>query len=200
MNQSQKIVLFFSSLLLLIGTLFFLVFSLFVSSSVFLGYSSLIIFLTIIFIYFTSSKELSDDGVATKFKNSNQILYSAHSVFPFQIFPDRYFIQQKTISIVRKHFFSQGWVETISIKDIGGIRLYTGPFFSSITIIRKVLPQTTVELRNLWKKDAFKLKELLDGLVITENKLVEMPNQIPLKTEKKILFEIGTEKEVEKEI
>jgi len=199
MNIRQKIILLISSLLLLFGTLVFLFFPLIISSLLFVAYFGSISLLAIILILAFSNDKI--DGKHTgKFDKSNQILFSAKSVFPFQLFPDKYFVQQKTISIVRKEFFSQGWIETISIKDIGGIRLYMGPLFASITIIRKILPQTSIELRNLWKKDGLKLKELIDGLIITQNKLVEIPEDIPLKVEKKILFEIGHESEVEKEI
>jgi len=199
MNLNQKIILFISSLFLLIGTVTFLLFPLFISSVIFIIFFVLIMLLTIIILYFNTTVKKPKEK-PNIFPETNQILFSARSVFPFQLFPDKYFVQEKTITIVRKKFFSQGWVETIAIKDIGGLRVYTGPLFSNIMIIRKILPQTTVELRNLWKKDAFKIKELLDGLIITQNNLIEMPKNIPLKVEKKILSEIGREKEIEKEI
>lgn len=200
MNKKQKIILFNCFLLIIFGVVATMLFPSLISSFVFVIYSIIVIITAFFYFYYASKISTSTEEPATRFNTSNQILFSAGSVFPFQLFPDRYFIQEKTVSIVRKQFFSQGWSETISIKDIGGIRLYTGPLFASITIIRKVLPQTTVELRNLWKKDAIKLKEILDGLIITENNLVNIPKKIPLKIEKKILFEIGTQKEIEKEI
>lgn len=199
MNRNQKIVLLISSLLLLFGTVFFLFFPLTFSSIFFASYFVLIVLLAFIFVLGFSNKKIKDE-TNPMFDKSNQILFSARSVFPFQLFQDKYFIQEKTLSIVRKEFFSQGWIETIAIQDIAGIRMYTGPLFSSITIIRKVLPQTLVEMKNLWKSDAFKMKELLDGLMMTGNQLVDMPKNVNLKTQKKILIEIGKENEVEKVI
>src|SRR3989344_4496092 len=119
---------------------------------------------------------------------------------PFQIFPDSYILQEKTLSIVRKKFFFNAWLETIPIKDIASVRLYTGPLFVSLSILRKILPQTSIELRDMWKNDGIKLMELLDALIMKENKLVNIPKKISLKFKKKLIYEIGSEKEIEKEI
>lgn len=135
-----------------------------------------------------------------KIGDFNPLLYKAKSVFPFQIFPDKYFVEEKAIYIVRKTFFLMAWTEMIPIQDIGSVRIYTGPFFASLTILRKILPKTSIELRNLWKKDAIKMKEILDGLIMKEANLVDVPEGISVEEKKKIFEEIGKEKEVEKEI
>ncbi len=133
-------------------------------------------------------------------EQSNPVIYMMSSVFPFDLFPDKYVVQDKTISIVRKRFFLSAWSETIPIKDIGSVRIYTGPFFATVILIKKILPPISIELRTLWKKDAIKAKEILDALILKENKLITLPKGISQKEKKRILIDIGTEEEVEKEI
>ncbi|MBI5127150.1 hypothetical protein HZA76_01705 [Candidatus Roizmanbacteria bacterium] len=200
MNIIQKIIILISSFLLLIGAVILLLGIL--PGSIFMIYSILLITFSLFFIFVTSRVSKSDKSVKSMIKTEevNPVLYSARSVFPFQIFPDHYIVQEKGLYIVRKTFFMTAWTEMIPIKDVASVRIYVGPFFASLTILRKILPTTSIELRNLWKKDAIKMKEVLDGLIMTEAELIDIPEHISTKTKKEILTEIGTEKEVEKEI
>lgn len=195
MNLYQKIILLYSLLLLagavglllgIIGGLQFFVS--FIIASV----------ITLIILYiislFNVPKHLQPEIKV------NPTLYSTRSVFPLQFFPDLYIVQEKNIYIIRKTFFFSGWTEMVPVKDIASVRMYTGPFFSSLSILRKVIPQTSLEIKDLWKKDAIRMKEMIDGLIIKENKLVDVQENITVEGKKRTIFELGREREVEKEI
>lgn len=197
-------VLALSTFLLLLGVAAFLVFS-FIPYRVLVLFSLVIVFLTLVLLFILSviakhQKNLSGNLNEKISGEVNPVIFSARSVFPFQLFPDRYILQEKTLSIIRKKFFLSAWTETIPIKDIASVRMYTGPLFVSLTLLRKILPQTSIELTDLWKNDGLKFMELLDALIMKENKLVDIPKEISLKSKKKLIYEIGHEKEVEKEI
>ncbi|OGK12002.1 hypothetical protein A2954_00300 [Candidatus Roizmanbacteria bacterium RIFCSPLOWO2_01_FULL_37_12] len=204
MNLIRIVILFSSIIFLLLGVAIFLNFN-FIPFSLLIFFSVITIIFTSLLLYLVTVIEFHQKKPLSNFNDRksgevNPVIFTARSVFPFQIFPDTYILQEKTLSIVRKKFFFNAWLETIPIKDIASVRLYTGPLFVSLSILRKILPQTSIELRDMWKNDGIKLMELLDALIMKENKLVNIPKKISLKFKKKLIYEIGSEKEIEKEI
>lgn len=206
MNLNQKYIILAGSIILLIVTVFSLVIPIlevwvFLASSIFL-----FLFISLIFmveaVYSTLKKNsINIERKAIKNPPKDQILFSTRSIFPFQVFPDRYILEENGLYIVKKLFFGMAWTEMFPIKDIATARLYSGPFFSSITIhFRMSLPVRSFQLRNLWKKDALRMKEILDGLILKQNQSINVPSNLPLEVKKKILHQEGREREVEKEI
>ena len=204
MNLIRYLIFLFSIFLLLVGVALYIKFS-FLPFALLSFCAIILISVTLILYYLTFVIEIHQKNLSANLNEKisgkvNPIIYIARSVFPFQLFPDIYILQEKTLSIIRKKFFFSAWTETIPIKDIASIRLYTGPLFVSLTILRKILPQTSIEMTDLWKNDGLKFKELLDALIMKENKLVRIPATMSLTTRKKFIYEIGHENEVEKEI
>lgn len=196
MRKAQSTITLAASIILLIGAVL-LIFSI-INFVTFITFGGLILIINLIVNY-----AISLFGKKNKVKEEvsrNPVLYKTRSVFPFQFFPDTYIIQEKNFFIIRKTFFATGWTEMLPIKDIASVRMYSGPFFASVSILRKVLPQTSFELRDLWKNDALKIKELLDALIMKEAKLIHIPEQITPKEKTKILISKVAEKEVAKEI
>ncbi len=196
MEKAKKIIALSASLLLLLAAIFLLFQIISLTYFVILAILILISVLIANYIVPVFKKDLDTGGVVSR----NPVLFTTKSVFPFQFFPDRYIVQEKNFYIVRKTFFSTGWTEMLPIKDIASVRMYSGPFFASITILRKVLPITSFELRDLWKKDAFKLKEILDGLIMKEAKLINIPQMISSDDKTEMLIRKTGGEDVEKEM
>lgn len=153
------------------------------------------------FIYFLKQGANKDLPRSTPFysrEDNNPVLFATQSAFPFDLFPDTVIVQEKTISIVRKYFFFVGWAETIEIKDIQSVRIYAGPFFGTIVIVKGVQNPQSYQLRTLWKKDAMRIKETLDGIILKEKNVVKIPDKITGTAKKDVIFEMGRTREVEK--
>lgn len=205
MNLNQKYIILVS-ILVLAGSIFSIVIPI-IDVSLFFFFTiaiSVVTFLIYIFKkVFLKQKNKTAEYVKSKKTKipTDQILYSTRSVFPFQFFPDRYIVEENGLYIIKRLFFRMSWTEMIAIKDIASVRLYSGPFFASITVyLRTVIPQRSFQFRNLWKKDALKMKETIDGLLLKHNKSIEVPQDTPLELKKRIFRNKGREAEVEKEI
>ncbi len=196
MKKAKKIIALSASLLLLLAAVFLFFESINLVYFIILAILILISVLIANYIVPVFKKDLDTGGIISR----NPVLFTTKSVFPFQFFPDRYIVQEKNFYIVRKTFFSTGWTEMLPIKDIASVRMYSGPFFASITILRKVLPLTSFELRDLWKSDAFKLKEILDGLIMKEAKLINIPQMISSDDKTEMLIRKTGGEDVEKEM
>lgn len=196
MKKAKKIIALSASLLLLLAAVFLFFQNINLAYFIILAILILISVLIANYIVPVFKKDLDTGGIISR----NPVLFTTKSVFPFQFFPDRYIVQEKNFYIVRKTFFSTGWTEMLPIKDIASVRMYSGPFFASITILRKVLPLTSFELTDLWKSDAFKLKEILDGLIMKEAKLINIPQMISSDDKTEMLIRKTGGENVEKEM
>lgn len=208
MNLIRKIILLTSSLFLLIGAsaLFFLPSF---PSFLFIIYAFILGALTLLALFIASAivpqfnpkkitiKVPPDQDISEK---TNPVIFITKSVFPLELFPDKYILQEKTLSIIKKKFFFSNEVETLQIRDIISARLFTGPFFVSITLVRKMPGFPDLELTHLWRADGIKFKDYLDALIMKENRLIKIPENLSIKNKRKLLYEIGREKEVELEI
>lgn len=133
-----------------------------------------------------------------KAESLNRVLYIAHSIWPFDFFPDTVCVQEKSLTLVRKKFWGISWTEFIPIHDMGSARLYTGPFFASLVLERKI-PAQEIEMKYLHKKDAIIIKELIDALLLEKNKVMDIPEEMPLPLKTDFLTKIGKNDKIEHE-
>lgn len=130
----------------------------------------------------------------------NPTLLNIESVWPFEFFPNRLIIDEEDITIVEKRFFFMGWTETIPASEIQDVRMYMGPFLASLSIQKKPPVIKQIEINNLWKKDALRAKELIDGLILENRDLIKIPEKTPLLAKKRIIEQAGKNDQVRKEI
>jgi len=208
MNLISKIIVLAGALLLLLGACALLFLPSF-PPLLFILYALAIIVISTIALLLSSLvvKHINPEKITIKAApdqdislKTNPVIFSVRSVFPLELFPDKYILQEKTMSVIKKKFFFSSEIETVQIKDILSSRLYTGPVLVSLTLVRKMPGFPEIQLTNLWKSDGLKFKQYLDALIMKENKLVKVPNDLSLKSKKKLIYEIGREKEVEIEV
>ena len=99
-------------------------------------------------------------------KKSEQILFSAQTVFPFDFFPDTLTINGNKIDIVNSSFFASHQTTSIPLRDIANVEVQTSPFFASLKIINIRYPMHPHQLQYLKKKDAIRAKKIIDGLLV----------------------------------
>lgn len=105
--------------------------------------------------------------------NSNIILMSISSVFPFDFFPTTINVEATRITIITRQLFSSQ-VHSIDIKDISSVFIETSIFFAAISFISKTYSQKAIMIKRLWKKKAILLRRVIEGLRMFEKEEINI--------------------------
>lgn len=107
--------------------------------------------------------ENNRQSIENMVSDSNRILISISSVFPWDFFPTTINVESTRITIIYRQLFSSQ-VHSVDIKDVSNIFLETGILFATITIISRTFVQNDVKIGKLWKKDAILVRRIIEGL------------------------------------
>ncbi|HJZ23180.1 hypothetical protein A3H80_02945 [Candidatus Roizmanbacteria bacterium RIFCSPLOWO2_02_FULL_37_19] len=110
-------------------------------------------------------KKDGDDKLTIKdmVHNSNTILTSVSSVFPFDLFPKTINVEATRITIITRQLFSSQ-VHSIDIEDISSVFIETSILFAAISLISKTYDQKKFVVNNLWKNEAILIRRVIEGL------------------------------------
>ena len=122
-------------------------------------------------------------------KNRNRELYKVKAHWIADIFPDELVIQEKTISVVRNEFLVS-YVETMPVKDIGRVVYVNAPIFGSLRIIGKNTAHE-LNIKGLNKKAAVEAKEIIEGLLLEDAGVVDIPHWIQTEKRRDMLADAG---------
>lgn len=115
----------------------------------------------------TQQKEKDFQKIVTQ---SHQVLMSANTVFPVSLFPDTITIDRTKVTITRRDFFWSSDVLSIRIEDVLNVQVTIGPLFGSLNIASRVMSTTDhFKVSHLWRSDAIRLKQLIQGYVIAQH-------------------------------
>lgn len=147
----------------------------------------------------TQIKETREE--LSKIKNtitaSHRILYDCKTVFPFDIYPDRIIIDENKVDIIYGLFAYSSHVFSIPLKNISGARSTTTLFFGDLDIDITGFETNPDTIKHLKKKDAVRLRRIINGLVITFKEGIDI-SKLPLEEAKKQIEEIGRARAVQK--
>lgn len=108
-------------------------------------------------------------------ERSNEVLASATAVFPFDLFPDTVSLDRTKVTITKRSFFWSAEVISIRIEDILNVTTGVGPFFGSLTISSRVMSSVDqFKINYFWRKDAIRLKHIIQGYVIAHHNNIEI--------------------------
>lgn len=102
-------------------------------------------------------------------------LYTIKSVFPFDPFPTTITVQPSAISIVHDLFGLSKKVITVTMSDIFSVEVEAGIMFANLRFTQKQASLPVIEVPYFWKNDAFRARRILQGLIIVQNKDLEIP-------------------------
>ncbi len=110
-----------------------------------------------------TKKEL--DIIASR---SNKILFSAKAIFPLDFFPNTMTIDANKVDIIIKTFFFTETVTSILLKEIMDVRVEATLFLGKLVIDYGPHPLkiNTVYVPTLWKSEALKAKEIIEGVLV----------------------------------
>ncbi len=122
-------------------------------------------------------------------KNHNRELFRVKAHWITDIFPDELVIQEKTISVVHNDFLFS-YVETMPVKDIGRIVYVNTLFFGGLRIIGKNTAHE-LNIKGLNKKAAVEAKEIIEGLLLEDSGVVDVPHWIQTEKRRDMLADAG---------
>lgn len=108
-------------------------------------------------------------------------LFKASAVFPFDLFPNKIFIEQKQIIIVYSQFFFTYQDYHVLIEDILMPIVEQGLFFATLRI--ELGPggfqQNPPPIHYLKKNDALRIKKIIVGLLICHKEKIDLSEMTP---------------------
>lgn len=106
-------------------------------------------------------------------RKSNEVLHTANSIFPFQLFPDTITIDREKVTIIQRIFFAVSKTISVHTSDMLSVEADTGPFFGSVKLTSKYFSNNPQTITWLTKNDAHKIQRLLQGYIIVHQKDIE---------------------------
>lgn len=107
-------------------------------------------------------------------KKTADLLLHVSTVFPFDLFPDDVTVDKNKITLTHRIFFWTGQVHSIPIEEVGDVIVESGPFFATLKVFHRRLPYVPVIVRYLSKRNARRIQELVQGLVLAEEDMVDV--------------------------
>ena len=121
-----------------------------------------------------SKKQQRDEDLEKIVSRSHEVLMSANTVFPLTLFPDTITIDRTKATITRRDFFWSSDVLSIRIEDVLNVQATVGPLFGSLTIASRVMSTVDhFQIRHLWRSDAMRLKQIVQGYVIAQHNKID---------------------------
>lgn len=105
--------------------------------------------------------------------HSQDLIFSATTVFPFNLFPDTVALDREKVTIVNRTFFRTAEIISLRIEDVLNVMADVGPFFGAVKIQTRFFDAASYSIRFLRRNDALKLKRLLHGYVIAKQKGID---------------------------
>src|SRR5690348_14171043 len=90
------------------------------------------------------------------------------TVFPFDFFPDTLVIETIKVHLISRHFFASEQIHSFLVKGIADVFVETGPIFATLNILLQMVTRENqqTQIKNLWKHDAVKARDIIQGLII----------------------------------
>ena len=124
--------------------------------------------------------------------NSQQILITADSVFPFDFIPDTITVDRVKVTIIRRTFIMVSEVISTQIEDILNVECDTGPFFGSINLYTRFFEHTPLRINFLTRRKAVDIKNILQGFIIARHQGLDS-SKLKLEELRILLLRLGSE-------
>lgn len=107
-------------------------------------------------------------------ESSQEVLATASTVFPLDLFPDRITVDRTQVTISHRTFLWIGNITSVRIEDILNVTANVGLIFGSLRISTRFFdPDKPYEVPRLWREDALRLQAIIQGLLIAYKKEID---------------------------
>jgi len=118
------------------------------------------------------AKESGD--VLRKVGESQEILFSAKTVFPFTLVPDTISVDRTNLIIAHRIIFRVATIVTIKIEDIHNIAPNVGPIFGSLRIVTNFYDsESPYTVNYLKREDALKVARIVKGYKTSRQRKID---------------------------
>lgn len=104
---------------------------------------------------------------------SDEILFKARTVFPFDLFPDSIVLDKEKLTIIQRVFFFTARIISVPMRDILSVEADIGPFFGSLHMNSRYFFTNPQSIHFLWRSHALKLQRLLQGYIIATERGID---------------------------
>lgn len=122
----------------------------------------------------TEAKIQSNVKFNTLVSKAENVLLTIKTIFPFKLFPTYIVITPTKIDIVDRTFFFSEHIHSIMIKDVADIMIDTALFFADLKIVDKWYIEDVITTSWLWKSDALKARDIIQGLITSDKAGVDI--------------------------
>lgn len=140
--------------------------------------------------YEKTKQDIDSEKKLKNLANSEKILLTVKTVFPLTLFPDTIIITKEKVTLKHKVFFFSESIHSILVKDIVNIEAQINILFGQIAITDRYFAQIPFTISFLWRSDALKVREIIQGLITSDRSDIDILN-IDTNTLKHNLQKIG---------
>jgi hypothetical protein len=128
---------------------------------------------------------------ASSIQQLNRELYRLRSSILVDLFPDELVVQEKTISVIKRELLVSS-TQTITIKDVGRVVYVDGIIFGTLEVLGKNTAHD-LRIKGLNKMRAVEAKKIIEGLILEDQAVVEMPDWIQAEEHRELLLHANTD-------
>jgi hypothetical protein len=138
----------------------------------------------------SSIKNKSAQKLESLVGRSEEVIFCTTTVFRFK--PERYelIIDRAKITVIKRLFLLADNITSVGLDEVLNVSLNVGPFFGSLTLKARYINQPIV-ITYLSRPKAFKAKRIIEGLIVANNKGVDL-DSIPTDQLTDEIIRIGT--------
>ena len=103
----------------------------------------------------------------------HDVLFKANTVFPFTLFPDTVILDREKLTFITRYFFRVAKITGIPVRDLLNVEADIGPIFGSVHTASRFFITAPYSIKFLWRKEAIKLRRLLQGYIIANEQDID---------------------------
>jgi len=111
----------------------------------------------------SKKKETDEHKLDDMLAQSNRIIASASSMFPWDFFPSTINVEETRVTIIHRQLLSSQ-VHSVDIKSISNVFINTDLFFASITIVSSTFKENSIKIMKLRKHQAILTRRIIEGM------------------------------------
>lgn len=120
----------------------------------------------------------------------SRVLGQFSQVFPFSLFPDKLIIEELRVVWIKRMLPWASAIISIMATDIACVNASRGPFFGHI-LIKSVTGGPQILVDSLWGRDAYKIRDLIEGIAMASREGLKIQHQNDLEAERQELLRAG---------
>lgn len=120
----------------------------------------------------------------------SRVLGHFAQVFPFSLFPDQLIIEELRVIWIKRMLPWASEIISIMATDIACVNASRGPFFGHVQI-KSVTGGPEILVDSLWGREAYKVRDLVEGLAMSSREGLKIEHQANLAQERKDLLRAG---------